>query len=53
MTSNEPRLHDNELLLEPKFVIKAAVEARRKLSDQLQLESCMIFYFPAGDRGAP
>ena len=50
MTSNEPRLHDNEL---SKFVIKAAVEARRKLRDQLQLESCMIFYFPAGDRGAP
>ena len=46
VTNNESR-SDNNGLAEPKFVRKAAVEARRKLRDQLQLESVnMIFFFP-------
>ena len=46
--SIEPRPNDSGLA-EPKIVRKAAFEARRKLRDQLQLESInMIFSFPGG-----
>ena len=48
VTNNEPR-PDNNGPAEPKFARKAAVEARRKLREQLQLESVnMIFSFPGG-----
>ena len=46
VTSIEPRPNDSGLA-EAKIVRKAAVEARRKLRDQLQLESInRIFSFP-------
>ena len=49
VTNNIPVTTDREPLEEPRPVRKAAVEARQKLKDQLQLESThVIFSFPRG-----